>query len=53
MDFFRGIVSAILILAIVLACVYAVYVFLDAWASTGPGCPGDPTWLGKCSEVEG
>ena len=53
MDFFRGIVSAVLILAIIVTCVYAVYIFLDAWASTGPGCPGDPTWLGKCSEVEG
>lgn len=19
--------------------------------STGPGCPGDPSWLGHCSEV--
>jgi len=19
---------------------------------TGPGCPGDPTWLGYCSEVD-
>lgn len=21
------------------------------WAETGPGCPGDPEWLGWCAQV--
>lgn len=38
---------------VVLCCGYLGYLIIDLWADTGPGCPGDPLWLGYCSEVDG
>lgn len=36
---------------LVALAVFLVMFAIHGAVSTGPGCPGDPAWLGWCSEV--
>ena len=48
---FRGMLSALTIMLLAAFVALGAWLFFDAWAATGPGCPGDPAWLGYCDEV--
>lgn len=39
------------VLLVVITVVGLVMEILSSRWETGPGCPGDPEWLGFCSEV--
>lgn len=43
----------LMIVAFAVAVVAFTFYFLDIGTRVGPGCPGDPEWLGWCSEVDG
>lgn len=45
-------IRILLVAAIMLMVVATSYYLISGWAATGPGCPGDPAWLGYCSDVE-
>jgi len=44
---FKFLAAALLFMAVT----HIAVVMIDAWAGTGPGCPGDPEWLGYCEQV--
>lgn len=47
----RFLLGAIVAAGAGLAVVAISYVLLTGWAETGPGCPGDPEWLGYCHDI--